>query len=117
MAIDKCKWAVQVQNGGGGIQYQDRQRTAQFGDGYAQNTPEGMNPISLIIQVVYTGTTANAKEVRDFMNAHKTKPFTYAPPGGVLGLYNVQKDSVRYQPLSRNVATVTCTFETNYGFY
>lgn len=117
MAIDKWRWAVQVQNGGGAIEYQDRQRTAQFGDGFAQSTPEGMNPVSLIIQVVYTGNVKDAKEVRDFMKAHMTTPFTYAPPGGVLGLYNVQRNSVRYSPISRNVATVTATFETNYGFY
>lgn len=117
MAIDKWRWAVQVQNGGGAIQYQDRQRTAQFGDGYSQTTPEGMNPMSLIINMVYTGNAKTAAEVVAFLNAHKTTPFTFAPPGGVLGLYNVQKDSVKQSPISRNVVTVTATFETNYGFY
>lgn len=115
--LDTWRWAVQVQNGGGAIRYQDRERTAQFGDGYAQSTPEGMNPTSLQVAVVYTGTLSNASQVRDFMNSHKTTPFKFAPPGGVLGLYNVQKDSVNMSPISSNVYTVTATFETNYGLY
>lgn len=117
MAIDAWRWAVQAQNGGGTIQYQDRQRTAQFGDGYSQATPEGMNPLSLTINIVYTGSVQNAAEVIEFLNTHKTTPFTFAPPGGVLGLYNVKKDSVQRVPVSRNVVTITATFETNYGFY
>ncbi|QHJ82043.1 MAG: hypothetical protein [Caudoviricetes sp.] len=117
MAIDSWRWGVQVQNGGGAIRYQDRVRSAQFGDGYSQATPEGMNPTSLLINIVYTGSAANVAQVVAFLNSHKTTPFTFAPPGGVLGLYTVQKDSVNQTPISRNVRSVTATFETNYGFY
>lgn len=115
--LDTWRWAVQVQNSGGAIRYQDRQRTAQFGDGYAQSTPEGMNPTSMIVTIVYTGMKEKALEVRDFLNSHKTTPFKFAPPGGVLGLYNTQKDSVQLAPISNNVYTVTATLETNYGLY
>lgn len=115
--LDKWRWPVQLQGGGGNVTYTDRIRVVQLGDGYSQAVAEGINPIIIKPNIVYTGRTEDVTAARDFLNSHKATPFAFAPPGGVLGLYTVVRDSVNYTQASLHVATVTAQLEQNFGFY
>ncbi|MEG6117467.1 phage tail protein, partial [Enterobacter asburiae] len=52
-----------------------------------------------------------AREIHSFLRRHKTKSFTFTPPGGDLALWRVEADSLQRVTLNKKVETVTATFE------
>ncbi|WCD42723.1 minor tail protein [Pectobacterium phage Ymer] len=116
MAIDQWRWPLQIQ-GNQSTQVKDRLRSVQFGDGYDAITPEGINWQHRTVPIIFMGNKKDALQVEAFLNDHKVSPFKIVPPGGVLGLYRTQKDSVSLTPSSSNVFTVSATIEQAYGFY
>ncbi|MFW3298317.1 phage tail protein, partial [Enterobacter quasiroggenkampii] len=49
--------------------------------------------------------------IHSFLRRHKTKSFTFTPPGGDLALWRVEADSLKRVTLNKKVETVTATFE------
>ena len=86
-------------------------RTAQFGDGYKQVCGSGLNDEVLNYAFSFTGDPVTAREIHSFLRRHKTKSFTFTPPGGDLALWRVEADSLKRITLNKKVETVTATFE------
>lgn len=51
----------------------------------------------------------------NFCRSHITKSFIWTSPIGEAGLYRVEADSVKAQPLSSRVMTITATFKQTYS--
>lgn len=54
--------------------------TAQFGDGYKQEVPEGINPKVQTWPLTFVGTSAEIEEIEDFITRNLGKPFLWRPP-------------------------------------
>lgn len=110
MAIEQFNWRIQAASQPT-LSSKDAVRTAQFGDGYKQVSGTGLNDEVLNYAFSFTGDPITAREIYAFLRRHKTKSFTFAPPGGVLTLWRVEADSLQRVTLSKKVETVTATFE------
>lgn len=87
-----------------------RTRTAQFGDGYAQTTGDGLNNKAQSWPLSFTRREAEAQAILDFFDRHAGyKAFRWTPPLGELGLWRVSQQSLR--PLGGGLYTITATFE------
>lgn len=63
-------------------------RTAQFGDGYAQDVGEGINNKTESWEVTFTGSDTDVLAIMDFMDALAGyKAFFWTNPLGKIGLY------------------------------
>lgn len=83
--IETFKWNVE-RDVDPNIQY--RTITNQFGDGYAQETADGINIKTEEYSVKINAYNDKAKEIRDFFDRHQGwKAFYWTPPLGSLGLY------------------------------
>lgn len=108
MAVETFAWPVQIQ-GQGTISYNQRTRKAQFGDGYSQVAGDGINSETLQVPMTWSGPIDTAKAIRDFLRSHVTKSFIFTPPFESKGLYRADGDSIKFQPISSKVATITAT--------
>jgi phage-related protein len=71
-------WDVTTDTGGGG---EFVVASANFGDGYKQLAPLGINNDVQTWTVVFTGSRTEAQEVLDFIRAHAgAVPFYWTPP-------------------------------------
>ena len=114
MAIETFTWHLQIQ-AQGAISYNQRTRKAQFGDGYSQIAGDGINPETLQVPITWSGSLDTAREIRDFLRNHVSKSFIFTPPFESKGLYRADGDSIKFQPLSSKVATVTATLTQAYA--
>ncbi|WEU67276.1 tail protein [Xanthomonas phage JGB6] len=65
-----------------------RVRTVQFGDGYSQAIPDGLNIKTQNWPLTFEGGLAYVKPIRDFLDRHAgSKSFTWIPPGELSPLY------------------------------
>jgi phage-related protein len=66
-----------------------RMRSAQFGDGYAQDAADGLNPVVANWPVSVKGNAALIGPIKDFLKAHVGVSFFWTPPGAgeVQGYY------------------------------
>lgn len=64
-----------------------RSRVAQFGDGYVQETADGINTTLETWPLVWLGVGADIAPIRDFLKAHVGQRFYWTPPLGVQGYY------------------------------
>lgn len=108
--IETYRWPVQLQAGMEGT-FSYSTRSAKFGDGYEQISGDGINPETQSWPVTLSGLNKDVLPALTFIRAHVTKSFIWTPPNGVLGLYRVDKESIKSAPLSRNVSTITATFK------
>ncbi|UAN43818.1 phage tail protein [Serratia sp. JSRIV001] len=112
MAIDAFTWRTQGQPEGS---YNQRVRTAQFGDSYKQVAGDGLHPEAQTWPLSFTGQKAEMSPLLDFVRSHTTKSFAWVPPLGVKGLYRVVADSIRSIPVGGTVITVVVTFEQTFA--
>lgn len=110
MAIEHFTWRIQAASQPT-ISSKDTVRTAQFGDGYKQISGAGLNDEVLGYAFSFTGDPVTAREIYAFLRRHKTKSFTFSPPGGDLALWRVVADSLQRVTLNKKVETVSATFE------
>jgi len=79
MAIQTFKWRSAY---GTNPSYKADIRSFEFGDGYQQVSPKGLNPVRQEVTVVLPGLTKEGrKEVLAFLAANAGKPFLYAHDG------------------------------------
>ena len=58
-----------------------RMLSSKFGDGFKQDTPDGMNPIERSFTIQWnTINSADAAKIIAFLNAHAGIPFYYRTP-------------------------------------
>jgi len=86
--------------------------TAQFGDGYSQAMPDGLNNKSGSWPLTFFGQTADMKPIMDFLDSHQgATSFFWTPPlpGATQGLYRCPG----YQPLpyGDDWYQITATFQ------
>ncbi|HDX9110091.1 TPA: phage tail protein [Klebsiella michiganensis] len=110
MTIETFSWRIQAASQPA-ITSKDNIRKAQFGDGYAQVSGEGINPETLNYAFSFTGDLQTGLDIYKFLRRHKTKSFTFKPPYDELALWRVQGDSLQKNILNNKVMTVTATFE------
>jgi phage-related protein len=107
MAIERFTWPTQ--NGDApDITY--RVRTAQFGDGYKQESGDGPNNKEDSYPISYTGPKAKVLEIMAFFDRHAgAKAFLWTTPLGELGLFTCKKPVPT--PMGGSVFKLTSTFD------
>ena len=107
MAIERFTWPTQ--NGHApDITY--RVRTAQFGDGYKQESGDGPNNKQDSYPISYTGTQNKVLEIMGFFDRHAgAKAFLWTTPLGELGLFTCKKPVPT--PMGGSVFKLTATFD------
>ncbi|HBS0557171.1 TPA: phage tail protein [Klebsiella pneumoniae] len=110
MAIETFAWRIQAASQPT-LKSKDNIRRVQFGDGYAQVSGNGINNETLSYEFSFSGDPDTALEVYKFLRRHKTKAFSFKPPGGELALWRVQADSLQKVIQGKKVITITATFE------
>lgn len=110
MAVDAFSWRIQA-SGQPTTNVKDNIRRAQFGDGYAQVSGEGLNPETLTYSYAFTGPVTTGNQIFAFLRSHKTKSFSFQPPYGELALWRVQADSLQRTVKSKKLMTIVATFE------
>ncbi|CAI2006519.1 phage tail protein [Serratia fonticola] len=108
MALETFTWHTQGQPEGS---YNQRVRTAQFGDSYKQVAGDGLHIENQSWSLSFTGQKGEMIPLLDFARSHTTKSFIWTPPYGVKGLYRVVADSIRAIPVGGTVMAVSVTFE------
>lgn len=110
MAIEHFAWRIQAASQPT-LKSKDTVRTARFGDGYKQVSGSGLHDEELSYEFSYTGDPVTARAIHAFLRRHKTKSFTFTPPGGELSLWRVEADSLQRMTKNSRMETVTATFE------
>lgn len=107
MAIERFTWPTQ--NGDTpDITY--RVRTAQFGDGYKQESGDGPNNKVDSYPISYTGPKAKVVEIMTFLDRHAgAKAFLWTTPLGEVGLFTCKKPVPT--PMGGTVFKLTATFD------
>lgn len=107
MAIERFTWPTQ--NGDApDITY--RVRTAQFGDGYKQESGDGPNNKVDSYPISFTGPKAKVVEIMAFFDRHAgAKAFLWTTPLGELGLFTCKKPVPT--PMGGTVFKLTATFD------
>lgn len=81
---------------------------AEFGDGYVQSAPQGLNVSKQQWQVTVSGPRADLEPIRDFIVDHAGIAFYWTPPLGEEGLY--QCDDYSPSNLGGLYYTMSMTF-------
>lgn len=88
---------------------------AQFGDGYRQQFPLGINNKRKKFSVTVSGYYALIKDVKDFIDAQNGMPFFYRPPFGTAAeLYTCQRYN-EPQDMGGMYYKFTMEFEQDFG--
>lgn len=85
--------------------------TAQFGDGYSQDSATGLNPERQMWPVSVSGYSGFIEEVLTFIRANYLC-FNWKPPMGVMGQYKCTKWNVN--PSGGDHWTLSMQFEQTY---
>lgn len=91
---DTFTWRATIDTSGEGQLTTSR---AQFGDGYAQEIPLGLNNDVQKIKVNVEGYESEMQPVIDFIRSHVGQSFFWKPPLGVVGYYKCNKYSWKDQ--------------------
>ena len=69
-----------------------------FGDGYTQSRPQGLNHNRATFSLTFSGNIAKIKQIDDFLTRHGGyKTFLWTPPFGKQGKYRCKEHQVIYQ--------------------
>lgn len=85
-----------------------RVRRTQFGDGYYQSIPDGLNHVSGTWQLQFVGTEEAVSPITQFIDAHIGRSFLWTPPLALQGLF--QCDGYQTADNGGAVFTITATF-------
>lgn len=105
---DTFRWQATSQSSGSATA---SVRRAKFGDGYSQQTAEGINSVARKYQVSFVATKAVIAEIIAFLDAHAGTSFLWAGPWG-MGLYYC--DTYTDSHLGGLTYSVTATFEQTF---
>ncbi|WJF92005.1 phage tail protein [Paraburkholderia bonniea] len=89
-------------------------RRAQFGDGYAQRVPDGINSRSDSWPVTFTGSREKIEGIKAFLDRHAgASAFFWTPPLGSGALFVCS----RYSPVAHTAGTfaLSATFEQTFN--
>ncbi len=85
-------------------------RTAQFGDGYAQQAGDGINNKRDSWPLTFTKRKAEAEKIKQFFDDHEGyKAFAWTPPLSPMKLFIAKDESLT--PLGGGMYRITVTFE------
>jgi phage-related protein len=107
---DKFTWRVTTDASGQGDFTVDR---AQFGDGYSQEAPRGLNSEVQKWTVAVEGYAPKVQPIIDFIRAHVGVAFNWTPPLGVEGLYKCKRWTAN--DVGGNYVKLTLEFEQGYA--
>lgn len=110
MAIEHFGWRIKASSQPT-LKSKDVVRSAQFSDGYKQVSGSGLNDETLSYEFSFSGDPQTVRDIHTFLRRHKTKSFSFTPPGGELTLWRVEADSLQRVTKSKTVETVSATFE------
>lgn len=87
-------------------------RTAQFGDGFRQSVPDGMNNMRWVVPVTFKDVELDVgNDIEDFIIRHAgSRAFAFKRPLGAMGLYTC-RDFQRAPAGHSGLSTITGTFE------
>lgn len=74
---DKFTWRPIVD--GNGRKSTGRVKRAQFGDGYSQSFPDGINVVMRDVNVAFSGYAGYIKPIEDFLESHYGRSFLFKP--------------------------------------
>ncbi len=110
MALATFTWSPQIKPTGDST---FRVRTAQFGDGYAQVSGDGINTETQSWDLSFTGNTAYINAIVAFLRDKAgATSFIWTPPLGVPGLYRCAE--FKPTPLGGDNYTLTATFTQSF---
>ncbi|MDR3446011.1 phage tail protein [Dyella sp.] len=90
-----------------------RVRTAQFGDGYSQEVPDGINNETQSWPLTFAGTKDELQPIADFFRAHNgCIGFYWTPPLGVQGLYKAPSFTMNE---NAGIYTITVSFQQKFA--
>lgn len=87
-------------------------RRAQFGDGYAQSSANGLNSIRRTWNVEFIGSKARIQEIINFLDSHAGKSFIWETPFFGDGYFYC--DTYNPSANGQRLWSVTATFEQTY---
>lgn len=88
MALETFTWRAAGSSAQGSVKL--RTRSAQFGDGYQQVAPDGINNRTSSWPLRFVGDAARIGAIQAFIDRHAgAKSFLWTPPLGVQGRYRV----------------------------
>lgn len=92
-------------------------RTAQFGDGYSQATPDGINNAADNWPLTFSGDSAKIGAIRSFLaSTQGGQSFYWTPPLRAQGLFRIDpSQGVTVQPHGADTYTLTVTFQEVYS--
>jgi phage-related protein len=104
-------WKVEVDGTSGSGEF--AMSSAQFGDGYAQDTPAGINSERQKWNVSRSGYDYQLQPIVDFIREHGgTVAFLWKPPLGPIGYYKCKKWQL--SPVSGTYLRFNMDFEQTY---
>lgn len=99
--------------GGASTDIKYRTLSAQFGDGYSQAAPDGLNNSVKSIQLSFIGKSSELLPIINFLDAHGgARSFYYTPPLGVQGIYRCKNPQIKSD--GADIHTITATFEQSF---
>lgn len=91
-----------------------RTKRAQFGDGYAQTMPDGINCVTQSWPLMFEGNLSEIGAIRDFLARNTGKSFLWTPPGGD-GLLLWQSSEFSMTSMGAGVYSITVEFVQHFS--
>lgn len=95
----------------------DEYRTlrAQFGDGYVQEAPDGINAVRDVWRLLFENIAlADGEAIRTFLRGKAGVPFTWTPPGGTEAKYKLRGE-VNMPRTGGVTVNLSCVLERHFG--
>ena len=90
-----------------------RVKSFAYGDGYSQESPEGINNVVETWNLSFTGRSqATIMAVEDFLISNKGYPFTWVNPLGRTFRYKCKEWDANYEVSTS--CSLTCTFDQSF---
>ena len=87
-------------------------RRAQFGDGYAQSSANGINPVSRSWAVELVHNQSDTASIISFLDSHIGKSFEWSHP--FIGLSLFYCDEYSYTEQGGGIYSISATFEQTF---
>jgi phage-related protein len=85
-------------------------RVAQFGDGYSQSVPDGLNNKKATWPLTFAGSAAEVQPINDFLDALRgSTSFYWTPPLSTQRLFRCGDYSLK--PMGGDMYTLSANFE------